>query len=180
MRNRDDGWKAALGKVGPQSHRRLAARCRPSAPSRGWPVSGSWHWVVNDCNWGGSRLAAFSVRRHQRERQELGRLPTVGFAAAQPGNRTSRLESRNVRCRPLLARNASRLSARSRSLAKLASIPCSLSGNSSSGESSPFANEEAIWRRRPRCYFRSCPSPFVRGEKEASRHQTVPTSAPGN
>ena len=72
MRNRDDGWKAALGKVGPQSHRRLAARCRPSAPSRGWPVSGSWHWVVNDCNWGGSRLAAFSVCRRHRERLKLG------------------------------------------------------------------------------------------------------------
>ena len=58
MRNRDDGWKAALGKVGPQSHRRLAARCRPSAPSRGWPVSGSWHWVVNDCNCEGYRMPA--------------------------------------------------------------------------------------------------------------------------
>ena len=40
----------------------------PLGPNRG----GAIHLARNVCNWGGSRLAAFSVCRHQRERQELG------------------------------------------------------------------------------------------------------------
>ena len=68
----------------------------PLGPNRG----GAIHLARNVCNWGGSRLAAFSVCRHQRERQELSGKGTLGLWRIVGGLPTGRFQASRFISRP--------------------------------------------------------------------------------